>query len=28
MSEKLNLAAKLALFEKPCEPGIVGRVND
>jgi len=28
MTEKINLAAKLALLEKPYEPGIVGFVND
>ena len=26
--EKINLAAKLALLEKPYEPGIVGFIND
>ena len=28
MNEKINLAAKLALLEKPYEPGIVGFIND
>jgi mannose-6-phosphate isomerase-like protein (cupin superfamily) len=28
MTEKINLAAKLALLERPYEPGIVGFVND
>lgn len=28
MNEKINLAEKLALLEKPYEPGIVGFVND
>jgi mannose-6-phosphate isomerase-like protein (cupin superfamily) len=28
MAEKINLAEKLALLEKPYEPGIVGFVND
>jgi mannose-6-phosphate isomerase-like protein (cupin superfamily) len=28
VNEKINLAAKLALLEKPYEPGIVGFIND
>jgi mannose-6-phosphate isomerase-like protein (cupin superfamily) len=28
MSEKINLAAKLALLDAPYQPGIVGYVND
>ena len=28
MNEKINLAAKLALLEKPYEPGIIGFIND
>jgi mannose-6-phosphate isomerase-like protein (cupin superfamily) len=28
MNEKINLAAKFALLEKPYEPGIVGYIND
>ena len=28
VNEKINLAAKLALLDKPYEPGIVGFVND
>jgi mannose-6-phosphate isomerase-like protein (cupin superfamily) len=28
MTEKINLAAKLALLEGPYKPGIVGRLND
>ncbi len=28
MNDKINLAAKLALLEKPYEPGIVGFLND
>jgi mannose-6-phosphate isomerase-like protein (cupin superfamily) len=28
MNEKINLTEKLALLEKPYEPGIVGFVND
>jgi mannose-6-phosphate isomerase-like protein (cupin superfamily) len=28
VNEKINLAAKLALLEKPYQPGIVGFVND
>ena len=28
MNEKINLSQKLALLEKPYEPGIVGFVND
>ena len=28
MNEKINLAEKLALLEKPYEPGIVGFIND
>jgi mannose-6-phosphate isomerase-like protein (cupin superfamily) len=28
VNEKINLAAKLALLEKPYEPGIVGFLND
>ncbi|MDA8069492.1 MAG: cupin domain-containing protein [Actinomycetota bacterium] len=28
MDEKVNLAAKLALLDKPYEPGIVGSLND
>src|SRR6516164_1165217 len=28
VNEKINLAAKLALIEKPYEPGIVGFIND
>jgi mannose-6-phosphate isomerase-like protein (cupin superfamily) len=28
LTEKINLAAKLALIDKPYEPGIVGYVND
>ena len=28
MNDKVNLAAKLALLEKPYEPGIVGFIND
>ena len=28
MTEKINLAAKLALLDKPYQPGIVGYVND
>jgi hypothetical protein len=28
MNEKINLAEKLALLEKPYAPGIVGFIND
>jgi mannose-6-phosphate isomerase-like protein (cupin superfamily) len=28
MDEKINLAAKLAMLERPYEPGIVGFLND
>jgi mannose-6-phosphate isomerase-like protein (cupin superfamily) len=28
VNEKINLAAKLALLEKPYEPGIIGFIND
>jgi mannose-6-phosphate isomerase-like protein (cupin superfamily) len=28
MNEKVNLAAKLALLDRPFEPGIVGYLND
>jgi mannose-6-phosphate isomerase-like protein (cupin superfamily) len=28
MNEKINLAAKLAVLDRPYEPGIVGYVND
>jgi mannose-6-phosphate isomerase-like protein (cupin superfamily) len=28
MTDKINLAAKFALLDKPYEPGIVGYVND
>ena len=28
MNDKINLAAKLALLERPYEPGIVGYMND
>jgi mannose-6-phosphate isomerase-like protein (cupin superfamily) len=28
MNEKINLAEKLALLDKPYEPGIVGFIND
>jgi mannose-6-phosphate isomerase-like protein (cupin superfamily) len=28
MHDKINLAAKLALLERPYEPGIVGYIND
>jgi mannose-6-phosphate isomerase-like protein (cupin superfamily) len=28
MTDKINLAAKFALMEKPYEPGIVGYIND
>jgi mannose-6-phosphate isomerase-like protein (cupin superfamily) len=28
MTEKVNLAAKFALLEKPFEPGVVGYIND
>ena len=28
MNEKINLAEKLALLQKPYEPGIVGFIND
>jgi mannose-6-phosphate isomerase-like protein (cupin superfamily) len=28
MNKKINLAAKLALLDRPYEPGIVGYVND
>jgi len=28
MTEKVNLAAKLALLEKPFQPGVVGHIND
>ena len=28
ITEKVNLAAKLALLEKPFQPGIVGHIND
>ena len=28
MTEKINLAAKLALLDQPYQPGIVGHIND
>jgi len=28
MNEKVNLASKLAMLERPFEPGIVGHIND
>jgi mannose-6-phosphate isomerase-like protein (cupin superfamily) len=28
VNEKINLAAKLALLERPYEPGIIGFIND
>ena len=28
MTEKINLAAKLALLDRPYEPGVVGFIND